>query len=147
MSTNSKEEQFFEHLKKVLKRTTKTFLYLEDELEIDVILFFHSCLPKATETGGVIWRAVLCAAPGPGDLLRRSLTGLSIDSHSVSGYLSDLVQDSFQAPFVETRRKSLNDTTTLSCIFTVTSKAKLDAVEALFDCLYSFFYLKCLNIH
>lgn len=37
---NSKEEQFFEHLKKVLKRTTKTFLYLEDELEIDVILFF-----------------------------------------------------------------------------------------------------------
>lgn len=126
MSTNS-EEQFFEHLKKVLKRTTKTFLYLEDELEIDVILFFHSCLPKATETGGVIWRAVLCAAPGPGDLLRRSLTGLSIDSHSVSGYLSDLVQDSFQAPFVETRRKSLNDTTTLSCIFTVTSKAKLDA--------------------
>lgn len=90
MSTNS-EEQFFEHLKKVLKRTTKTFLYLEDELEIDVILFFHSCLPKATETGGVIWRAVLCAAPGPGDLLRRSLTGLSIDSHSVSGYLSDLV--------------------------------------------------------
>lgn len=147
MSTNSKEEQFFEHLKKVLKRTTKTFLYLEDELEIDVISFFHSCLPKATETGGVIWRAVLCAAPGPGDLLRRSLTGLSIDSHSVSGYLSDLVQDSFQAPFVETRRKSLNDTTTLSCIFTVTSKAKLDAVEALFDCLYSFFYLKCLNIH
>lgn len=129
MSTNS-EEQFFEHLKKVLKRTTKTFLYLEDELEIGVILFFHSCLPKATETGGVIWRAVLCAAPGPGDLLRRSLTGLSIDSHSVSGYLSHLVQDSFQAPFVETRRKSLNDTTTLSCIFTVTSKAKLDARQA-----------------
>lgn len=129
MSTNSKEEQFFEHFKEVLKRTTKTFLYLEDELEIDVILFFHSCPPKSTATGGVIWSAVLCAAPGPGHLLRRSLTGLSIRSHSVSGYLSDLVQDSFQAQFVETRRKSLNDTRILSCIFTVTSKAKLELVK------------------
>lgn len=92
-------------------------------------MFFHSCPPKSKETGGVIWSAVLCAAPGPGHLLRRSLTGLSIHSHSVSGYLSDLVQDSFQAPFVEIRRKRLNDTTTLSCIFTLTSKAKLSSIS------------------